>query len=143
MASSASSIQQEMIGTWTLLDYRTSAKPPKFPLGPNAKGMLIFTPDGFMSAHIMEPGARLFEEHGLHSGTDPELADAMRHSVAYSGRYQISTANGKPSSGLLKTLVAVASIPNWVGSIQEREAKIVDGRLVLSPTVQVSEGRSV
>ncbi|KAJ5809783.1 uncharacterized protein N7503_002001 [Penicillium pulvis] len=139
MASSASSIQQEMIGTWTLLDYRTSAKPPKFPLGPNATGMLIFTPDGFMSAHIMEPGARLFEESGPHSGTDPELADAMRHSVAYSGRYQISTPSKESSSGILETVVVVAPIPNWVGSIQEREAKMVDGQLVLSPTVQVSE----
>lgn len=136
MDSASISIRRQIVGTWILLDYRTSDEPPEFPLGQDARGNLIFTPDGFMAAHLLRPGARPFEHQQFHDGIDSELANAMRHSLAYSGRYQIIKLDGNENTAFLRTHVSVATIPNWVDSVQEREViSMEDDCLVLCALV--------
>ena len=54
------SLRDQLVGAWELIEY--SAHLPndpsnkKYPMGPDAKGIIMYTPDGYMSAQLLTPG---------------------------------------------------------------------------------------
>ncbi|PYH92207.1 hypothetical protein BO71DRAFT_485653 [Aspergillus ellipticus CBS 707.79] len=111
---------QTLLGTWTLTSYLAVARPHPttttssssstnnpngqvlYPLGPHPRGILIFTPNGFMSAHVMQPGAPPIDSPSPLTGPDDQLATAMRHNLAYAGFYSLEAVDCDEERFLLK-----------------------------------------
>ena len=128
--SARDSLRAHLLGTWELESYVELAEDgsvANWPFGVDAHGLLIYAPDGFMSAFLMPAGRRPFASGDLFSPTPGELADASRV-IAYAGRYQVDEA-----AGLVTHQVALSFFPNWSGHDQVRRAGRSPGRLVLAP----------
>ncbi|KAB8208719.1 Lipocalin-like domain-containing protein [Aspergillus parasiticus] len=128
--------RSKLIGTWVLLEYRTESlksKQVEWPFGSSPKGILIYSPEGYMSAQVMRPGTAKHEGQEFLSGTDEELAVAMRHYLAYSGRFTVpDMASTEKSTRRVIHEVEMSSYPNWIGTTQERVAHIEGDILELS-----------
>ena len=109
------SIKAQLIGAWSLQSFiqEDESGNVSYPFGEQAQGIIMYTPDGYMSAQIMRGGAG-DAYRGL-PGTDY---------LAYSGAYHI-TADEK----MLLHLSTVCNMPEWLGREQERPVHI-DGDLL-------------
>ena len=61
-------LREQLIGAWRLVSYvekPVDGNPERFPMGEEPKGLLLYTPDGYMSAQLMTPGRTLFGSSGL------------------------------------------------------------------------------
>ncbi|KAJ5209996.1 hypothetical protein N7491_009807 [Penicillium cf. griseofulvum] len=66
-----------------------------------------------MSAQLMQPEAPAFSINDIQRGTQEELSEAMKHYLAYCGRYDLEEAD---EGIIVKHNVELASFPNWVGT---------------------------
>jgi lipocalin-like protein len=58
-----SEMRERLIGAWTLVSYvllASDGSEPIHPLGTEARGFIMYTPDGYMSAQIMRTGRPAF-----------------------------------------------------------------------------------
>lgn len=126
-------------GTWELERYADVAEDGSvatMPFGDDAKGLLIYAPDGFMSVMLMPAVRRPFASADWFSPTPAELAEASRI-IAYSGRYVVDEV-----AGSVTHQIALSFFPNWSGVDQVRLVKRPPGRLVLIPDQPLySDGR--
>ena len=110
----------DLPGAWRLerwsLEYE-DGRPAEFPLGPDARGMLLYTPGGQVSATLMktnEPAA----------------------SLAYAGRYDVR-------DGAVYHSIEIATDPTLVGLTTTRHIAREGDVLTLSgPDFQAGTGRS-
>ena len=119
-----------IIGAWYLQSWESFAldgSDVQYPLGHDARGIIMYTPDGFMSAQIMRPNRRTFDVDDLVDADKDELASAASGYMAYSGPFTVS------NDGVIAHHVELSLLPNWIGGTQYRAAEAVDGRLILSP----------
>jgi hypothetical protein len=125
------SLHERLIGSWKLVSYEARNDDGRgviYPLGKDAKGYLLYTPDGYMSAQIMQLNRPRFQTADPSGGTDAESALAARGYLAYSGPYHVeddSVVVHQPEVGLS---------PNWVDQTQSRRAALIGRRLELSAT---------
>src|SRR4051812_46886890 len=86
---------EQVIGTWKLVSYETQDADGNviYPLGEDAKGFIMYNPDGYMSAQIMALGRPAYESENLHTGTMEEMAAAAHGYLAYSGRFEVDEKN--------------------------------------------------
>jgi hypothetical protein len=142
--TAAEDVHTRLIGAWTLVSYesrRTDGGGTAHPLGPDARGLIMYTPDGFMSAQIMRAGRANFAAPDLHAAGDDEFASAAEGYLAYCGPFTVS-ADG----GMVTHRVSVSLFPNWVGGVQARVAALSASRLELSspePVLINGEQRTV
>ncbi|KAH0038525.1 hypothetical protein KCU78_g1483, partial [Aureobasidium melanogenum] len=131
MADSSETLKKQLIGAWKLLSWTIEEESGKksYPFGENVQGIIMYTPDGFMSAQIMQPGAQKWHVNDLIGGTQEEKADAMSHYVAYSGPFHVEMENGKPK---LCHSMSVSLFPGWLGDTQERLCNLEGDVLQLS-----------
>lgn len=131
--------RQKIIGAWELISYRAESlndDEPIYPFTKDAQGIVIYSPNGYMSAQLMVPGRAPFHTPDRLSATEKELADAMRTYMAYSGKFDVYYGpNGHPC---LHHNMQISSFPNWIGDTQERFARIDDDMLTLSPIQPVA-----
>jgi len=123
-------LRTRLIGAWTLVSYesrRTDGTGLYHPLGADALGIIMYTPDGFMSAQIMRQGRKNFERADVHQAEPAELATAAEGYLAYSGPYTVSD-DGR----IVTHHVSVSLFPNWIGDAQARVAALDGSRLELS-----------
>lgn len=103
------------VGSWRLVEWtsRSAAGETVHPMGRDALGFILYTPEGRMSAHLApRPSAP--------DGAEPPRA------VAYSGPW--STGAGE-----VRHHVEIATIPAWIGSTLVRSYAFQGGnRLILS-----------
>lgn len=121
---SAADLRQSLIGAWRLVEYKitpANGGEPSYPLGKDADGIIMYTPDGYMSAQLMQKGAPKFAVADLSGGTQEELAEAMKRYLAYSGGFEVKEVDGKPH---LSHRMQVSSYPNWLGNVQQRVIKL-------------------
>lgn len=127
MSDSRTSLQESILGAWTLSSYviaDLSGENREYPLGEDARGVLIYTADGFMSVQISKPRRRAYVDRALHGGTDAERAAAAAGYLAYAGRYSVQdqVVTHKPLLSLF---------PNWEGFDVPRRARITGETLTL------------
>jgi hypothetical protein len=110
-------IRERIVGTWELVEYSmTSAGGDvHYPLGPDARGLIIYTADGFMSAQLMTPERPHFHSPNVHGGESDELSIAARGYLAYSGPFHVDE-----ETRTVHHVTAVSLFPNWVGSDRQR-----------------------
>ena len=137
--SATTSLRDYLLGTWELASYAELAEDGSVanrPFGVDARGLLIYAPDGFMSAFLMPARRPPFASGDLFSPTPEELAAASRL-VGYSGRYRVDEAAGSVTHEIV-----LSFFPNWSGQDQVRRAERLPGRLVLTPERPLrSDGR--
>ncbi|HYZ54992.1 MAG TPA: lipocalin-like domain-containing protein [Streptosporangiaceae bacterium] len=124
VASSTQPFRDRLIGAWRLVSFHTisdDGTPPIYPLGKDATGYIIYTPDGYMSAQIMQHGRSRYEAAWISEGTDSESAQAARGYLAYSGPYHIE------NDSVIVHQAEVSLFPNWIGEPLSRKA-VPDGR---------------
>jgi hypothetical protein len=134
-------LRQHLLGAWVLMsyiEYPIDGSPERYPFGEDAKGLLIYSSDGFMSVQLMPQDRRPFRSGDWFQATASELRNASAF-VAYSGRFSVDEAAGKVTHE-----IAVSFFPNWIGRTQVRLAGVQDKDFVLRPDTPIrSWGKDV
>ncbi|GGG93881.1 lipocalin-like domain-containing protein [Staphylococcus pragensis] len=114
-------LKDQLIGTWKLVRYQDEDKDGNifYPLGEDAKGFIMYNPDGYMSAQLMQQGRKPYASGDLHTGTKDEMAEAAHGYVAYAGRFELDEEN----STVYHTM-EVSMNPTWLGDTQPREFEL-------------------
>ncbi|GKZ39392.1 hypothetical protein AbraIFM66950_000222 [Aspergillus brasiliensis] len=130
--------KDSLIGTWSLISYFAEAPDPQdddapthYPMGPDARGTLVYTTDGQMTVSVLPKVTKKAWEN-------------PNDGVMYAGRYWIEDSNSDDDDGdedekqqpggvpIVHHEVEMASSVEFEGS-QKREAMISpEGRLRLS-----------
>src|SRR5438874_9011883 len=79
-------LRDQLIGAWKLVSYEekpVDGSPTVHPLGEDASGIIMYTPDGWMSAQLMRGGRQHFASGDWFKGTlDEYRAEASTYSRA-------------------------------------------------------------
>jgi hypothetical protein len=115
---SGDSLREQLVGAWKLVsfverDVETGIE--NRPWGERPLGLILYTPDGYVSAQLQGPNRTPFAtEHPLR-GTPEEYAGAGSSYIAYSGRYFV-----EEDTKSLSHEMEVSLFPNWFGQRQMR-----------------------
>jgi hypothetical protein len=130
-------LRDELIGTWTLVSYvetPVNGSPQRSVRG-KPEGILMYAPDGYMSAQLMRPGRGTFASGDMFKGTPEEFADEAIGYLAYSGPFHVDEV-----TRTLTHSMSVSLFPGWVGQTQPRVAKLEGTRLELSTALPTLSG---
>jgi len=116
-----------LVGAWRLVSWENRAADGQvsYPMGPDARGYLLYTGDGRFSVTISRVDRAAFAAGDLLGGTTEEQARAVEGFVAYAGRYSFQ-------GDRVLHHVELSLFPNWVGSDQQRWVELAGDRLTLS-----------
>lgn len=96
-----------------------------YPLGKDAKGYIMYNPDGYMFVALMRRDRAKFAAGDLLTGSMQEKAHAAETYVSYCGRYEFQ-------GDTVVHHVDLSLFPNWVGVDQERLVEVRGDRVTLS-----------
>lgn len=125
MANQAEQLRKQISGTWHLITWHAEliSDPSNkiYPLGPEAKGRIVYTHDGYVSAQVMRPGQPAFDEGAgidpSNQGMDEEWALAGRNFMGYSGRFFVKDEDGEVA---LYHELDICIYPRLRGKVQKR-----------------------
>jgi hypothetical protein len=123
-------LREKLIGAWRLVSYvekdiDTGAESQ--PMGEKPQGIIMYTPDGYMSAQLCAPGRRNFEGGDMYRGKVDEYVAAGSSYIAYSGPFYVDEAKQA-----LRHEVNISLFPNWTGQQQVRLIEVNGDVLHLS-----------
>ena len=124
------SLREQLVGAWALTSYvvhDTETGVEDRPFGERPLGLILYTPDGYMSAQLQRPERPPFADGDLLRATPEEYTAAGSSYIAYSGRFFVD--EGEKS---LSHEMAVNFFPNWIGQRQVRLVEVTGERLQLS-----------
>lgn len=126
----------ELLGTWTLEAFEIVAGDGTVtaPFGDHPLGRLSYLADGTMAAMLGAPDRPSFGGRAA-SADDAQWAAAAKHFVSYAGTWE-------RSGDVVRHTVAVALIPDWIGTVMERTVGERDGRLTLTVEPRTPGGRA-
>jgi len=129
--ASSRPLRETLIGAWRLVssvetDIKTGAVDR--PLGDKPEGLILYTPDGYMSAQLSAADRPNFESGDMYKGKPEEYVAAGLSYLAYSGPYYVDEANR-----IVEHEMFVSLFPNWKGQRQARIVKLDEKELHLSP----------
>jgi hypothetical protein len=116
-----------LIGAWQLVRYWTRYDGGEriFPLGEDAVGLILYTPDGFMTGTMQRARPLRFAVADRLNAMAPEKARAFDDYVTYCGRWRLD------GDRVLHHIEA-SLLPNWIGEVQPREVRwLADDRIEL------------
>jgi hypothetical protein len=124
-------LREQLVGAWALMsfverDIETGVE--NHPFGEHPLGLILYTPDGYVSAQLQRPERPPFADGDLLHATPEEYAAAGSSYIAYSGRFFVDEAKRSLSHEM-----AVSLFPNWLGQRQVRLVEVNGERLQLSP----------
>ena len=134
-------LRERLIGAWSLVDVveePLDGSPQRWPHGERPIGLILYTPDGYMSAQIMTRDRGAIRSPDWSDLSDEDYAEEARGYFAYSGSYEVDEP-----AGTVTHSVQVALFPGWVGSEQVRVAKLDGDALVLSTASPVLSGEKL
>jgi hypothetical protein len=126
----AEGLCEQLIGAWKLVSYEErpiDGSPSFYPMTEEPMGIIMYTPDGYMSAQLMRADRAPFDRDDPHHPRDSELAAAGGGYLSYAGPFTV--ING----GLVAHHVEVSLLPGWIGGIQYRTARLEQSLLELGP----------
>lgn len=104
-------------------------------MGQTPKGIHIFTPDGYTSAQILNPGQPDYHTPNPFGATEAEYAEASRRFMGWTGPYSIKESEGE-GGAVLSYGVTVCNFPNQVGKTQDRMVEIDDDGVLVVRSLQ-------
>lgn len=121
-------LQNYLLGGWQLLSWRIEYQDGRisYPFGEDAKGQLIYTNDGSMSATVCAAERPPLSNQNVRNVPLAEQANAFRSYFHYAGRWRIDKHN-------VVHEVQFGLNPGFPGTEQVRRVEIVDaGQMILS-----------
>jgi lipocalin-like protein len=97
------------------------------PIGQHPEGLILYTPDGYMSAQLSSPEPHNFASGDMYHGTPEEYVAAGTSYLAYSGPYCVDEARWTVDHEMYVSLFL-----NWKGQRQVRIVKLNGDELQLS-----------
>ena len=122
-------LRDRLIGAWELIDVveePVDGSPARHPMGERPLGLILYTPDGYMSAQIMQRERAAVSADWTDLTPEDYRQEAMTY-FAYSGPYSVDE-----EKGLLQHSMTVSLFPGWVGQTQPRAVEIDGDVLHLS-----------
>jgi len=111
-------LRAPLIGAWKLVSYEerpVDGSPSRHPFGEQPTGIIMYTPDGYMSAQLSRPDRKPFVSGDWVKVTDEELKRQASTYIAYTGEFHVD----EEASSLTHS-VFVSLFPNWIGKAQPR-----------------------
>ena len=134
----AQGLREKLIGAWKLISYvekPVDGSAPFYPMGEKPEGIIMYTPDGYMSAQIMHPGRPKFASGDWFRGTVEEIKEEALGYIAYCGHF-----HADEQKQTLTHSMFVSLFPNWLGQTQPRAVKIEGDMLHLSTATPIKSG---
>lgn len=131
-------LREQLIGAWRLVSYierPRDGSPIRQPMTDRPQGLILYTPDGYMSAKLCAPERWHFTSGDWFVASPEEFKAEATTYIAYSGPWQLGEQPGTIIHGM-----DVSLFPNWCGQRQLRRARIEGDRLFLSSVEPVSSG---
>lgn len=121
---------ERFVGTWELVSTETRDADGNVTGEslPRWVGQLVYTADGYMSAHLMGPDRPVFASADRLAAPPEQRQAAFDTYVGYYGPYRVDDAAGE----VIHHVLGAAS-PTMVGTDQHRRFTLEGDRLVLSP----------
>lgn len=131
-SESLKSLNSSLIGTWNLESYYAAsvadASDVYYPLGKDAKGVLMYSADGYMTAILLRPGQAGYASRDPGTASNPELAESSKRYLGYSGPYYLDESGDRPT---VRHVMNLVNFPNWMGNIQTRVIDLSGDKLTL------------
>ena len=86
-----------------------------YPTGESPMGIIMYTPDGYMSAQLMRPNPSHFVSDDWFKATPEEYGRVASTYFAYAGPFRVDE-----EKSIVTHLVLVSLFPNWIGQKQQR-----------------------
>jgi hypothetical protein len=138
----AEGLRNRLIGAWALVSYveePVDGSPPFHPLGEDPDGIIMYTPDGYMSAQLSKHGRPEFSSGDWFDGSDEDYRKEASSYIAYSGPFQVDE-----DKQTLTHSMFVSLFPNWTGQTQPRAVRLEGDTLHLGSVAPIrSAGRTV
>ena len=133
-------MSDQLAGSWQLQSWvaRDEHGDVEKPFGDHPTGVLIITPDGWLSVHLAASSRPDLATGSTPLGEPAKQSAAFLTYVAYAGRYRMD-------GDRLTTTVHVSLLPDWVGLEQIRSVELDGDLLVLRavpPPVAAAPGHS-
>ncbi len=118
---------ERLIGGWRLAGWDIVSADGRVthPFGPAPEGMILYTPDGHMSALIAEAGRKPLSAASMKTAPEAERADAFASFFAYGGTWRVEGDD-------VIHVVTTALNPAFVGTEQRRRMAFDGTGLTLS-----------
>ena len=128
MADSKShSLRSQIVGAWELIEFSAHLESDPsniiYPMGPDAKGIIMYTPDGYMSAQLLRPGQANFDRT---RGSERDWEQVGRHHVGYTGNFYLDEEGDSQGRPVLMHHMKVANLAYLLGDTQRRLVRITD-----------------
>jgi hypothetical protein len=134
-------LRDQLIGAWKLVSYvekPVDGSAPFRPLGDRPLGLILYTPDGYMSAQLSKPDRPPFASGDWFKGTDGDYKQEASTYIAYTGPFHVDE-----EQQTLTHTMWISLFPNWVGQTQPRVVKIEGNSLHLSTAAPLHSGGKV
>jgi hypothetical protein len=130
----------DLIGSWSLESYTDTAEGAgaELPFGVNPIGLLIYTPDGFMSAQLMSLSRSPLRANDLNAKTESDSQQKSDAFIGYSGEYFFDEVTATVSH-----TPSVSFVPALIGQRLQRQVKLDGDRLTLTVTTPQIRGNSI
>jgi hypothetical protein len=138
----AAGLRDRLIGAWILVSYveeTVEGSELVEPLGPHPQGIIMYTPDGYMSAQLAKPDRPKSSTGDWFAGTAEDYTNEASSYIAYTGPFHVD----EEAQTLTHTMF-ISLFPDWTGQTQPRAVKI-DGNFLHLGTVSPirSSGKTV
>ncbi len=120
-------LRDRLIGAWKLVSYEdrpVDGSDPVYPMGKNPQGIIMYTPDGFMSAQLATPDRAHFASGDWFDATDAEYREEASTYISYTGPFHVD----EDAQTLTHTMF-ISLFPNWTGQTQPRVVRMEGDRL--------------
>src|SRR5437868_2430793 len=137
----AQGLREQLIGAWKLVSYQeipVDGSEPFEPLGHEPHGIIMYTPDGYMSAQLSKPDRGRFASGDWFAGTLEEYRAEASTYIAYSGPFHVDEEKKTLTHSMFVSL-----FPDWTGQTQPRVAELDGDRLHLSTASPIHSGGKV
>ena len=116
----------KLVGSWKLISFHSQDSSGRiaYPFGKDARGRLIYEPDGRMAVQLMDSNRPRFRSDDPLATSEAELRAAFGGYAAYYGTY---SANQDEQT--IVHHIEAALLPNWVGTDERRHFEF-DGKLL-------------
>ena len=141
---SAGAGETPIVGAWKLVafEHHTTSGEATEPFGAAPVGSLIYTADGQMSVHLVQPGRPTFVADQFRQGSDTEVRAAFEGYFGYFGRYSLEVTGDGVVTGSVTHHIEGCAFPNYIGTDRIRALRLEDNRLALN-TPRERDGEKV
>ncbi|MEU7305509.1 lipocalin-like domain-containing protein [Streptomyces sp. NPDC007189] len=121
-------VREKLLGAWQLVSYTATGTDGDVihPLGPAPYGLIVYTPQGYMSAQLGRGDRPPTSSARLEDASAEELAHSAAGYVAYGGPFEVID----PTT--VEHHVTTSLFPNWIGRPQVRKVSFEGALLKLS-----------